>query len=201
MLNIHDLLNVVSEYNIGEGTSVFDKFMSDIDSAHQITPTSNGLQLLVDIVYSLYYPHIGVLMSDMFPLWESSELADSPFPCTDGHNGFEEFFLHVLTYQFAKHNVYFPASTDQPGTIGPLCRPNLTVLWCALYAHRNIVFYDYNFIGSAFDALQSKRMTAFEADTYITEFLRYCKTHLSGQSTTRIERKECCNVQVQQPCA
>ena len=162
----------------------------------------DGLSIIIDQVYKSNYTDIGTMFSEMFPMWSNCEIADTPFLCTDGHNAFEEFFLHVLLHQFKKHNIVHPLATDEPDTIGLIDRHNLLVLWCGLYAmnhfhaldNAEILQLQGDFAGGVLDLCFSTHVTGVEARQVVEQLL-----WLHVAYTNVFKEKN--HVQVQQPCS
>ena len=66
------------------------------------SPTGEGLD---NWVYNQPYAKLGELLNEWHPLMEGCEMLGEPFD-GDGHNGFEEFVIAVLTHHMGKHYVW-----------------------------------------------------------------------------------------------
>ena len=80
----HLLFSLLESIYLGN-TAIYDQYVGS---------------LLCEAVYQMDYSQLGILMGELFPIWEGGRLFEEPLEALDGHNGFEEFFIHVLQYQF-----------------------------------------------------------------------------------------------------
>jgi len=66
------------------------------------SPTGEALDKWV---YDQTYAQLGELLHEWHPLMEGCEMIGEPYE-GDGHNGFEEFVIAVLTHHMGKHYVW-----------------------------------------------------------------------------------------------
>lgn len=61
---------------------------------------------LLEFVYDSDYSQLGELVSDLHPIFESEESLFKQSVSYNGHNGFEEIVIDIITYQLKRVGLY-----------------------------------------------------------------------------------------------